>query len=396
MSRLNFQKNNNQVARSNTIRDINRQIILNYVREQKIISRAEIAKLTDLQRSTVSIIVDDLINEGFLEEIGSGASTGGRKPTMLQLQKGKPAVIGIDITPTFTNIALVDLAGNYLEKESFLTNPNINETFANIISIVKKITGKYENSPLLEAGISVPGLVDEFHKSVIYVPFFQWENWNLGENFFVETGINAVIDNDANSVALAEMWFGRPEINNMKNFMTVLVAEGIGTGIVFDRKVYRGENGVAGEFGHMIIGVDSGVECSCGSMKCWESFASDRATIARYKKLSNENSVREMQEIMDLYDQGNQSAVEAINETLKYLSIGVSNLLVGLSPEAIIISGKISELSSSMAQELLILFERSVRQNTPPLNILASSLGRNPTLIGAISLGLVKKFSASI
>ncbi len=395
MSRLNFQQTKHQVARSNTIRDINRQIILNYVREQKIISRAEIAKLTDLQRSTVSIIVDDLINEGFLEEIGSGASTGGRKPTMLQLQKGKAAVIGIDITPTYTNIASADLAGNYLQKKSFLTSSNIDETFANIISNVKKITEKCESNNL-EVGISVPGLVDELHKNVIYVPYFQWENWNLSEDFYRETNLKSTIDNDANSVALAELWFGRPEIYSMKNFMTILVAEGIGTGIVFDGRVYRGENGVAGEFGHMIIGVDSDVECSCGSKKCWESFASDRATIARYKKLSNENSVREMNEIMELFDQKNPAAVEAINETLRYLSIGVSNLLVGLSPEAIIISGKISELSPIMAQELPFIFERSVRQNMPPLKIIASSLGRNPTLIGAVSLGLVKKFSASL
>jgi predicted NBD/HSP70 family sugar kinase len=395
MSGLNFNKSKNQAARPNTIRDINRQIVLNYVREHREISRAKISKLTELQRSTVSIIVDDLIGEGFLEEIGSGESTGGRKPTMLQLQKGKAAVIGIDITPTYTNIASADLAGNHLQTESFLTSPDMDETFAKIIAGLKKITDKVEN-PNLEIGISIPGLVDERQENVIHVPYFRWENWKLSEDLFHETNLRAIVENDANSIALAELWIGNQDIHNLKNFITILVAEGIGTGIAVDGKVYRGESGIAGEFGHMIIGVESDIECSCGSKKCWEAFASDCSTIARFKRLSKEKELREMQDIMNLFQQGDPIAIKAIKESLKYLSIGISNLLVGLNPQAVIVSGIITKSWHLIAEDISLIAKRNVRRELPKTILMASRLGDNPTLTGALSLVLARKFGSII
>src|SRR5688572_4329945 len=125
MKRINLQQAKNQIARLNTIRDINRQIVLNYVRDRSPISRAEIARQTDLHRFTVSVIVDELIEDGLIMGIGSGVSTGGRKPTLYKLRCGEPVAIGIDLTPRTTTIALADLAGNVLEKETFSTSPDV-------------------------------------------------------------------------------------------------------------------------------------------------------------------------------------------------------------------------------------------------------------------------------
>src|SRR5437870_7766081 len=105
------------------------------------------------------------------------------------------------------------------------------------------------------------------------------------------TGLPVIVDNDANSIALAELWFGRPEVSDTRDFILVLVSEGVGTGIVFDGQVYRGERGDAGEFGHMIIGSDAPVPCSCGNRDCWEAFSSERATLARYRENSNQSNV---------------------------------------------------------------------------------------------------------
>ncbi len=113
-----------QAARLNTIRDINRQIVLNYVREREPISRAEIARETELQRSTISAIVEDLKTEGLIEEVGEGESTGGRRPTMLKLRAAGPIAIGVSITPTCTTIATSDLAGRVIDQEEFLTDPD--------------------------------------------------------------------------------------------------------------------------------------------------------------------------------------------------------------------------------------------------------------------------------
>src|SRR5678816_3688314 len=104
MRRLDLRKA--QAARLNTIRDINRQIVLNYIREREPISRAEIARETDLQRSTISAIVEALVTEGLVEEVGEGESTGGRRPTLLRLRAAEAIAIGVAITPTCTTCLL--------------------------------------------------------------------------------------------------------------------------------------------------------------------------------------------------------------------------------------------------------------------------------------------------
>src|SRR5882724_6992501 len=127
-----------QAARLNTIRDINRQIVLNYVREREPISRAEIARETELQRSTISTIVEALKTEGLVEEIGEGESTGGRRPTMLRLRMAGPIAIGVAIRPTRTVVATSNLAGRVIEQEEFVADADPEQALQRIITSVKK------------------------------------------------------------------------------------------------------------------------------------------------------------------------------------------------------------------------------------------------------------------
>jgi predicted NBD/HSP70 family sugar kinase len=393
MRRIYLQKAKTEVARSNTIRNINRQIVLNYVREREPISRAEIAKQTELQRSTVSAIVDSLVTEGFIKEIGVGESSGGRKPTLLQLRKDQPVAVGVDITPTTTSVALANLAGEILEQQSFQTSPDSEETFEQIIKRLLKIKSKLK-SDTVEMGVSVPGLVDAATGIVSYVPYFQWKHWNLKQKIERAAELPVIIDNDANAIALAELWFGGLE-HTVKNFVSVLVAEGIGTGIIFDGQIYRGNQGAAGEFGHMVVGSNKNkVVCSCGSSQCWEAFASNKATLSRFNDLTDRKA-ENVEDVFSLALEQNTDALQIVNETTRYLALGIVNLIVGLSPEIIVVSGKITRIWSLIERQLLETVETNIRQKLPEIQIKASTLGEQPTLQGAISLSLIHKFASA-
>lgn len=398
MKRIYLHKAKAQIARPNTIRDINKQIVLTYIRDRAPISRAEIARETALQRSTVSSIVQSLVEESFVEEIGAGESSGGRKPTMLKLRTDEPVAIGVDITPTVVNIATADLAGQIIHLETFPTAADRAQNFRKIVKRIFLIK-TYLKKPDVKIGVSVPGVVDQASGLVTYVPFFHWKNWQLKQELKEATGLPVTVDNDANAVALADLWFGMPEVHNIKNFASLLVAEGIGTGIIFDGQIHRGNKGAAGEFGHMIIGgtdkENNNVVCSCGNTHCWESFASNRATVRRFAALNgNGNRLDDINQIFSLARQGDAVALKVIDETAYYLGLGIVNLLVGLSPEVVIVSGKITLVWSLIENTLLKTIEKNIKQKLPTTLITASTLGDSPTLKGAICLSLINKFAS--
>src|SRR3954452_3743608 len=201
MRRINLNKAS--VARSDTIRHINRQIVLNYVRERAPISRAEISHETELQRSTVSLIVDELKDQGLIDEI-EGESTGGRPPTLLQLRAAGPIAVGIDLSTKQTTVVTSDLAGRVLNKEQFTTDASAEKTFEKILDCTLSLINKERNIEAI--GLSLPGLVDPETGNAIFIPRFKWRDWDIAEKLKAETGLPVKVDNDANAAALAELW----------------------------------------------------------------------------------------------------------------------------------------------------------------------------------------------
>jgi predicted NBD/HSP70 family sugar kinase len=384
------------VARSDTVRNINRQIVLNYVRERAPISRAEIAQETALQRSTISLIVDELKEKGLIDEV-EGESTGGRPPILLQLRAADAVAIGVDVSTTGTIIATSDLAGRVLEKEEFETDPSSERMLDKIIECSRKLIKKQRG--IEGIGISLPGLVDLDTGNALFIPHFKWRDWAIAEEVKAATSLPVTVENDANALALAELWFGRPEIREVRDFVLILVEEGLGTGIVFDGQVYRGVSGAAGEFGHMVIGTQAPAVCASGSRECWEAFASERAALARYAKLMNRNPEAHRSlsfaQLMERALNEEQAAQTALLETAYYLGLGISNLIKGLSPEAVIVGGQITRVWALVAEELKkAVDENSICRGLPSTRIIASTLGENPRLMGALSLVLASKFAS--
>jgi N-acetylglucosamine repressor len=392
LRRLDLRKT--QAARLNTIRDINRQIVLNYVREREPISRAEIARETELQRSTISAIIDALTAEGLVEEVGEGESTGGRRPTLLRLRTKEAIAVGVAITPSCTTVATSDLAGRIVEQEEFQTSPDPDETLSQVISLIRQLSTKSKGS-IEGVGVSLPGLVDPSTGRAVYIPYFKWRDLPIVNTISAAVGLPVVIDNDANAVALAELWFGRPEVSDARDFILVLVAEGVGTGIIFDGQAYRGQRGAAGEFGHMVIGTQAPVPCSCGNLDCWEAFSSERAAVARYLKLSNGSEQISFRTLVDLALSGDSHAQAALIETAHYLGVGISNLVVGFSPEAVVVGGEIVRAWALVKDALTETIEHSIRRGLASAQIMPSTLGEKPELRGALSLVLASKFAAA-
>jgi predicted NBD/HSP70 family sugar kinase len=149
----------------------------------------------------------------------------------------------------------------------------------------------------------------------------------------------------------------------------------------------------------MIVGADAPVKCSCGSRDCWEAHASEKAVVSRYQRLLEQRNLSqqtvEIKHLVTLAKSGEAQAIQSLKETAHYLGIGISNLIVGLSPQAVIVSGSIVEAWDLIAGELQSIAERSVRADLPKTILMASSLGDSPTLIGSLSLVLAKKFASA-
>ncbi|HEX7317304.1 MAG TPA: ROK family protein [Pyrinomonadaceae bacterium] len=393
MRRINLKKAS--VARSDTIRSINRQIVLNYVRERSPISRAAISHETELQRSTVSLIVDELMEQGLIEEI-EGESTGGRPPNLLRLRAAGPIALGIDIGTKQTMLATSDLAGRVIDRESFETDPDEEKTLAKLLDCAGRLIKRGKGVEAV--GVSVPGLVEPERGNVIFIPHFRWRDWDVAKRLKQATGLSVRIDNDANAVALAELWFGRPEIREVRDFVMVLVEEGLGTGLVFDGQVYHGEAGAAGEFGHMTIGAGAPVACAAGNYECWEAFASERAALARYTRLSGHGDADAgvpFSRLVDAALGGEEAARAALVETGRYLGVGISNIIKGLSPRSVIVGGEIARAWPLISEELVKAVEEySICRGMKGARIIPSTLGETPRLMGALSLVLSSKFAA--
>jgi predicted NBD/HSP70 family sugar kinase len=295
-----------------------------------------------------------------------------------------------------TTVATSDLAGRVLAQEQFKTSTDYQETISRTIELVRRFAASGRDS-IDSIGVSIPGLVDPATGRAIYVPYFKWRDLPIAQDINEASGLRVTIDNDANAAALAELWFGRPEVREARDFILVLVAEGLGTGVVFDGQVYKGERGAAGEFGHMTIGEGAPVACASGSYNCWESFASEHAALARYARLSRRADARGALRFDDLIDRAldeDGPARAALAETAHYLGVGISNLIKGLSPEAVIVGGPIVRAWPVIFQEISAAIEENPCHMQPTARIMASTLGTQPTLMGALSLVLASKFAS--
>lgn len=389
---------NFQVATSETARDINRRIVLNLIRTHQPISRADLARHSGLQRSTVSVIAEQLIKQRWITEGANGHTPRGRRPTFLHLNKERVGIIGINVRPVTTTLALADLDANFLAQEQIATPQDPKQFVAELVPRVRKLMSARPELTCEGIGVSLPGRVDLVTKRLVFAPNLGWRDVDLKTPLEKATKLPVELENAANSCALSEICFGR-RAEGLRNLVIVTVSEGIGCGLILNHQLVQGSTGTAGEFGHAAL-VPDGLECSCGNRGCWEMYASNSAAIRYYSQATSskrrstaDERTISFEHLLRLAEQNDGKAVDALQQMANYLGRGIAPLVAGLAPDMIVIVGEVTRawrLVGPIIKETVNKhsFTRAETQVVPsdPLT--------QPRLRGTIALVLLKHFGA--
>ncbi len=388
--------NNFQVATSETARDINRRIVLNLIRRHQPISRADLSRQSGLQRSTVSAIAEQLISERWVTEGAVGHSARGRRPTFLHLNGTRTGIIGVDLRPLTTTIALAGLDNRFIMQETFPTGKEPGPFIAQLGRRLQDLIKAHPGIVYEGIGVALPGRADLASKRLIFAPNLGWRDLDIKTPLEAATGLPVELENDANACALSELWNGQhPE--EMHDLLAVAVSEGIGVGMVLNGQLVRGPAGVAGEFGHVVVS-ENGPRCNCGNCGCWEVFASNTAAVRYYTESVSHKRIAKMtaqkltfDDILRLAEQGDLRAGEALNRMGHYLGVGIAMLVVGLAPDVILLFGELTRAWKRLGP--IIRETVRARLSTPlRTQILPKDAAEQPRLRGTISLVLQKHF----
>jgi predicted NBD/HSP70 family sugar kinase len=378
-----------QTASSEVVRDINRRIVLNLVRTRHPISRADLARLSGLQRSTISLIVEQLIEENWVLEGPTGRLPRGRRPTFLRLNDER-VIIGVDIRPSQTTVALADANGKFTSQEVMATAADPKTATEALAAAIQRIMAGCRRKKIEGIGISLPGRFNQAAGRLLFAPNLKWRDFDLRTPLVKATGLEVEMENAANACVLAAVWFDRME--DVKNLVVITVSEGIGTGILANGQLLRGLGGMAGEFGHVPLDHD-GPPCGCGSHGCWEVYASNRAALRYYFESGSEPGDLAFTDLLSRADQGDMRAVKAIDSMAHYLGRGMRMVVAGLAPERIIVVGDLTRAWHRFGP----VIEREVHDQIlpggiPPALVPAHEDGM-ARLRGTIALVLQKHFS---
>lgn len=355
-----------QLASSETARDINRDIVLELIRTRQPISRAELSRISGLQRSTVSCITEQLIAEKWVMEGAVARLPRGRRPTMLELND-ELAVVAVDIHPKQAAAAVIDLKGHILSRTLLPVASDPARTVARVIDQIKIMIEKFPQKSFEGIGVSLPGRIDPRTQRLIFAPNLKWpEKWpdfDIKNEIEKGTGLNVELDNGANACLRSEMWFGHME--GIRNAVLVTVAEGVGTGVLANGHMLLGENGMAGEFGHIPID-PSGPRCGCNYNGCWETFCSCRAALRYYAEFATRSKRITFSDLLNLAEEGDTSAINAVKKQAHYLGLGLRMIVAALSPEIILIAGDLTSAWHFFADDIEEQLASVTLAGTPP------------------------------
>jgi glucokinase-like ROK family protein len=385
------------------VRELNLSLVLRYIHNEAPVSRAQIAHVTGLNKSTVSSLVEELLMRQLIYETGTNSRGTGRPATLLEINPQAGGIIGVEFGVDFCAIALTDFTGNFIWRELTDVNPAdaqdtiLAKTFE-LIDVGVKVCAAH-HLDCLGLGLSVPGTVDLEGKTLVFAPNLGWRNVPLKKIFSEHTGLNVYLENDANAAAVAEHLFGAARKSD--DFIFVVVGIGIGGGLFLNGNLYRGKYGFAGEIGHIpIVAEPYRSPCHCGKIGCWETYANQGSVIRRVQArlegvqeggnpllLEKQDGHLSLAIIKQAADRGDEEFLGPLAETGAALGLGFAGLIDIFNPEKIILGGPLSIVGKYMLPTIIeTAASNSLTNPDPDTEILLSSFETDAVLIGAISI----------
>jgi predicted NBD/HSP70 family sugar kinase len=375
------------------VKRINKSIVLEKIKQDSPLSRADISERTGLNKGTVSSLVAELMDDGLVLEIGTGQSSGGRKPVLLLFNNKAGYAVGVDLAVGELRTALTDLTGNIVfERTTPLRSLEAADVIEALLNEVERSIQAAPSSPhgIVGIGVAVPGIVND-EGIVLFAPNLNWSQVDIGTPLKDRFRVPVIVDNEANAGAVGEKQYGRGQ--SLSDLIYVSVGAGIGVGIILGGSLYRGMTGFSGETGHTTIEMD-GKLCRCGNRGCWELYASEQALLEEAARLSLPS--HDMDSLLQLADEGVPEAIQLFERIGAYLAVGMTNMIHTFNPKSVIIGNRFA----GAGRWLELPVQREVDRRTlsfhrSGLELMFSELGSRSAVLGAAYLVISSFFSGA-
>ncbi len=384
------------------VRGMNLAAVLQRLHRDGSLSRARLAQLIGLNKSTVSSLVEELLNRGLVYEEGLVASKTGRPSTLLRLNPRAGCAIGLELGVGYVTILVSNFVGEILWRkyEALDSITQQDEVLRRAFSLVDEALVVIQDCSMqpLGMGISLPGMVDVEMGSLVFSPNLQWRDVPLRQLFSERVGLTVWIDNDANAAALGEHLFG--VARHERHFLFIVAGVGVGGGLFLNGELYRGAHGMAGEIGHTSILFDKSRPCRCGNWGCWENSANQSSLIERVRArlevgrqstitsiLKQQNLPLNLATIIQAAESGDEEALGALSETGEALGLGVANLINIFNPEMVVIGGALSKAGKFILPSVKkVVEERALDVIRRHTRLALSAFGPDAGAMGATAL----------
>lgn len=394
-----------QKATQQQTKTYNSRLVLKTIYDRGRISRADVARLTNLTRTTVSDLVTDLQEKGLVEEVGTGRSLGGRSPILLSVIDDARHLISLDLANDEWRGAVVNLRNEVVSTVSMpIADRGGEEALTLVYDLLDQLVYS-TNKNILGIGIGTPGLVDTTNGVVLRAVNLDWRDVPLGTLLQQRYGLPVYVANDSQLAALAQYMFGERQYGS--SLVVLKIGHGVGAGIVLKGGLYQGDGFGAGEIGHLSV-VDGEQQCRCGNFGCLETLVSDPALKARVRTLAAqypESLLNDLDLTHDLdtsainraFQAGDTAARQLVFETGRYLGTAVANLVGTLNVRQVVLMGALARLGTPLLEAAR---QEMLRRSLPPLaeatRIDLVELNPDVVILGASALLLMHELGLSL